>query len=505
MNKKLFVSAILATLLVLSIGLIASAQGPVELLDLPGSGWWSGEQIQNVGTMTATVNAVAYDMDSASSFNGNEAYTIGQGSSITILPSVFAGAPNFVGMDGNRGSAVISSDQAMVAVVNVTNREVPSLVGVAGGYASGIYEGAGQSKIAPQLNFPSFKKNFNGKDTTHYVQNAGDGETNITATFIYGTNTEVATFNNVMSGRSVAIIPPTAIPDGTLGSLVVTNSANNDLAGVAAEYQNGVTVGQNLKASTAYVANDFDSRVFVPAFKKDYINRSSALLIQSDAAVDGVMTFTCVATDTVEPDAQCNPGQAYTATYSIAAAGGSQDAFAYDAIVDTLPEGLYGVEVTSTGGNIVVSLDETGFAGGSDFAIPAINRDTTSAGIPAKNAGRNWSCPLVKEVFASNSSAPVIYSVGAAATVDATYNNSSGSYTIQGATAASGPSLVLFDVAIDSNLTWSGGNAISQGSNNSVTISATEDVVVIVNENVHYSVSGFQQDAKQYNCFPISN
>lgn len=503
MNNKLVLTTLMSILIVLSVGLLVSAQAPRELQELPGSGWWSGEQIQNVGSVTATVQGVAYAMDSTDEFDLNQSFTVGAGNSFTILPSSFNGA-NFVGMDGKAGAAVVSADQPLVAVVNVTNREVGNLAGVSGGFAAGTYEGADQSKVASQLNFPSFKKEYNGKDTTHYVQNTGTTATDITAQFIYNGNTETAVFNAVAPNNSIAIVPPSAIPAGTLGSLVVTNSEGNNLAGVATEYETGVSVATSLKASTAYVASDFDDVVYVPAYKKDYFQRTSALLIQSDAAVSGVMTFTCVDVDTNDSDTQCTLGQAYTASYTIGDAGGSQTAFAYDAIVTDLPEGLYGVEITSSGGNVVVSLDETGFSGGSDFSIPSPNRDTTSAGIPASKASAKWSCPSVKEVFANNSSAPVIYSIGeSAATVNATYVNADGTFTLENQQAESGPSLVLFDVALNT-ADWANNNGIATGTNNSVTIQADQPVVVIVNENVHYTVSGFQQDAKQYNCFPIN-
>ena len=54
MHKKIFV--LVLALLLISVGIVSAQSG-----NLPGSGWWSGQQIQNVGSASTSVLFTAYD------------------------------------------------------------------------------------------------------------------------------------------------------------------------------------------------------------------------------------------------------------------------------------------------------------------------------------------------------------------------------------------------------------------------------------------------------------
>ena len=56
MHKKILV--LVLALLLVSVGVVSAQSG-----NLPGSGWWSGQQIQNVGDASTSVLFTAYDED----------------------------------------------------------------------------------------------------------------------------------------------------------------------------------------------------------------------------------------------------------------------------------------------------------------------------------------------------------------------------------------------------------------------------------------------------------
>ena len=86
--KKLSLITIFVPIVVLLI--VTTALAATDAL--PGSGWWSGEQIQNVGTITGTLSIVAYDSAT------NDTHTISneevsKGASKTFLPWDFPPMP----------------------------------------------------------------------------------------------------------------------------------------------------------------------------------------------------------------------------------------------------------------------------------------------------------------------------------------------------------------------------------------------------------------------------
>ena len=131
--------------------------------EIPGSGWWSGEQVQNVGDDTAHLMVTAYDTDSTATYVAT--YVVEVGKAYNFLPHDFSGMP-----EGFQGSAVVEADQPIKAVTNVTNRQAGDY-GVTGGAATAQYQGIGAPDSV--VNFPMAKINHYQKTTTFYIQNAG--------------------------------------------------------------------------------------------------------------------------------------------------------------------------------------------------------------------------------------------------------------------------------------------------------------------------------------------
>ena len=86
MKKKLF-SAVVAVAMIAALASVAVAQ-----TGIPGSGWWTGEQVQNVGPATANIVVTAYDKASAATFTASQ--SVAAGAAFTFIPTNFAGMPS---------------------------------------------------------------------------------------------------------------------------------------------------------------------------------------------------------------------------------------------------------------------------------------------------------------------------------------------------------------------------------------------------------------------------
>ena len=166
--KKISFSTILAVFVLLTLVTGALA----EVSALPGSGWWSAEQIQNVnscaGACDATVNVFAYDSENnANVYNSSK--LIAKGASYTFMPADFPTMPsNF------KGSVVVSSTGDVRAIGSLTNRSSGGLGDpLTPSAANGQYTAIVNSSIT--LLFPLVKNNHANKTTNFAIQNAGTG------------------------------------------------------------------------------------------------------------------------------------------------------------------------------------------------------------------------------------------------------------------------------------------------------------------------------------------
>lgn len=174
--------------------------------------WWSGQQIQNVGTSTASVSFQAYNSSGTSFSCGNK--SVGPGASANFLTIDCAALPA-----GFVGSAVVSADQPIAAVVNVVNMST-NFDGT-GGRAAGLYRGTDGSNVATEIAFPLMKNNFFGRSTALYVQNASDQTNDITVTIRVGASTYTKSFTGVKPYAMVVVGPADtspAMPNSSYGS-----------------------------------------------------------------------------------------------------------------------------------------------------------------------------------------------------------------------------------------------------------------------------------------------
>ena len=276
---KIRISVILTILTALAIvGAVFAQSSP------PGSGWWSGEQIQNVGSGSGDITVTAYD--SSGTTYATDTTTLTEGESTTFLPDDFNNMP-----PGFQGSAVVTSTTDMRAIVNVTNRQVASY-GVSGGLTAGQYQGMNAGALT--INFPLAKKDYFSKTTTFYIQNAGTGPATANATFYFGGSSYSYTTPSMLPGTMVAFGPSDASPtppNSSLGSMTVTST--QPLAGVVLEHKTFESPATLLQATRGFTASDADTTLYAPIIKNNYFSRFTGLQVQNvcGGPVDITVTY----------------------------------------------------------------------------------------------------------------------------------------------------------------------------------------------------------------------
>jgi len=470
MNKKLasIFCAIVVTVLVASS---ASAQG------IPGSGWWSGEQLQNVGTGTATINVTAYDKNGSSTYQANS--SLAAGASVNFNPSAFTGMPA-----GFIGSAVASSDQPIKAVVNVTNQQAGTF-GVAGGRAAAGYQGT--ESTATTLYFPMAKHNRFGKTTAFYIQNAGSADTTVRAVFKMD-NGGVYTFTTaaVNPNKMVLILPsdasvPSTPSDGTrvnIGSVAVTSLASQPLAGTVLEFTAGESPAKTLKGTRGFSSADFDVKAYAPIVKRARFGRFTGIQVQNVSSNPITVTIsyvgtaaTCVGQTAQDVLTNILPGASRTQNHQAGSTNLQDNCTA-------------AATISSVGGNFVAIVNEDNLTGSALAGI-------TFSAFPAKNGTAKVSAPLFKDRRFGLTSGMQVQNVGtvAATNVVATFackgadgtNTPFTAITKPLTIAAGGGKLFYKPTTMTSDFTTANPFSLD-GANCGVTITSDQPIVTIVNE-----------------------
>ncbi len=468
---------VLVVLLVLLTGVsLVMAQS-----NLPGSGWKSGQQIQNIGNGNAQIVFTAYGP-------GGDQFACGSkpaapGASVNFLTDVDCNTvpAGFV------GSAVVSADQPIAAIVNVNNRGT--------GAASGQYRGTDGSDVANTIAFPLVKNAFAGRTTTFYVQNASTSPNNISAEFNVGGSTFNRNFPNVPANAMVIFIPADAgVPGGGVGSLTVTGTG--PLAGTSLEHEASAAVAQNLQASKAFTPSDYDDTAYCPLIRHAHTGNEQTTGIQAQNVGNSAQRISvqyaysvgggAVQNKTVQsPNLQ--PGESFTffgadATYGIPAGGLGSATVSGDG-----------------GGNIAVIVNDRGFRSTNP------NRVTAYSCFPASSATNTVLLPLYKELFGGNTTGIQVQNVGnSGASCNVTYAPTGGSAVVlkNDSPITPGGSVTFFNTSNPSGgISVVSGNAASlNNSFGGVTIECNQPVVAIGNESSFPPADSFQ-DTKNYEGF----
>jgi hypothetical protein len=486
LNKRL-TTTVLTIVAVLTTGVVF-AQG-IGIQALPGSGWTTGQQIQNVGDSPANMMANVY-------YGGGEYGTTGV---VDGLDNVPVGASRNI-LENNwdttdtsfQGAGVVSSDQPIVAIVNVTNGE-----------AAGQYQGVNVPDT--EIGFPLFKNDFGAahKHTTFYVQNASDTAAMIYATFKADSGIAYTWDSGTAVAKSeMVVLDPddvAGMPTGIKGGLVVTSTVN--IAGVVLEH--GVTEDTILQATSGFSPADYGTELVAPLIKRQFgaNARSTGLQVQnvSDAAVDIYITY-------VEAGLSANPGTVYH-QHKLAVDPGASFTF-YETLIgdtgsDTLPVGVLASATITATGDIAAIVNET------YPVVPAGKRQTqtTYHAISSANATQEVGVPLAKEMMGAvgneKSTGIQVQNVGATtATVDLAYAFGGSTYTIEDQEIGPGASSTFFKVSSSIPSTeWTGALVVPTGFGG-VTVTADQNIVVIVQET--HLLAANPQDNKNYEGFNLA-
>jgi len=470
MSRKLLI--VITAVLVASMALSSSAlaQG------LPGSGWWTGTQIQNVGPSQATVNVTLYDSASASTFSTD--VLIDPGASTTLIPTAWAGLTA-----GFQGSGVVSSNQPVKAITNVTNQPAGSF-GTAGGTAAAQYQGTEAS--ATTLYFPLAKHNWFGETTAYYIQNAGTSSA--TAQVVFRTDDGgVYNFTTpaIDPGKMAVVLPSDAgVPNGpsnnatrvNIGSASVTSA--QPLAGTVLEFRVAEVTATVLKGTRSLTSSDFDSKAYAPVAKNSWFGRFTGIQVQNVSGASINFTITYKGTG-----GTCN-GQTIVDTHTGLAPNTSKT-FVNLAGQSALPANCLAAATIEGTGDFVAIVNEANLSGSSSAGI-------TYYALPNGAATTKVSAPLFKDGFYNFSTGLQIQNVGAAAATNvvATFACKGGNGAATPFTAVSTPKTIqpgaaflFYKPALMPAGTFTGANPfVMRGANCGVTITGDQPLVTIQNE-----------------------
>ena len=464
---------VIAVLLLLSTIAVAAAQ-----TNPPGAGWTTGMQFQNVGNSTGEVRLLLYTPDGESIDCGPR--TAPAGGSVNYLVDVHCAVPEQFG-----GSAVVESNQPLRGIVHINNAGL--------GQAGGIYSGTTMDEIAPTLLFPLVKHNHAGRTTTFHVQNASSAPVNLTATFRVAGGTYTKNYNGIPANAMVVVAPADAgVPagNGQVGSLTVTG--NGPLAGTSLEHEHAAAVAQNLQASKAFTAADYDDKVYCPLFRNAHTGQS----LTTGAQVQNVGNSTQSITFSYRPRDGGN-----TISHTESVAPGASATFYAPSL--GIPAGSVGAATITGQGNIIAVVNDEGSENG-------LRRTTTYACFPAAEATNRVVLPLYKEYWMGNTSGIQVQNVsgnGQTATVTLTFRATNGGQTVRvshGTPIADGGSITFFAVSqglSPAGMTVVSGNAGGlMSSFGSVVIESNRPIVAIANES-GFGPGASQQDSKNYEGF----
>lgn len=459
MNKKvLTIFSVLTLLLVFSLS--ASAQ-------LQGSGWWIGATMQNVGDSNATLLITAYDSGSSSTYELSP-NPVAPGASITVLPDGVAGQSNDFSPalpSGFIGSIVASSDQPIVSLVNVTNREAAGF-GVSDGTAAALYEGVGGTQADTTLRFPLVKHNHFGKTTTFYLQNAGSNAATISVTITKGGTDYPYTSGSIAPGQMVVIDPGLAgVPatNGT-GSLVATSS--EPIAGVMLEHEHSAAPASLLQGSGSFTSAQLDSVAYCPSVKKSHFGRTSGVQVQNahTAAQNVYVEYVGVNTSGTftSNKVMLDPGESTTFINDPNITSGS----------------LFSAKVIGEDGPVAAIVNES--------ELPLVNPTQTSTTYNCQAesvATTKISFPGYKEVRFGRATALQIQNVGSttANNVVLTFTDQNGNVRTTNAQTINGGASKTFLCVSSNSALWSG-SSLGASTISGVIITSDQPIIAIANE-----------------------
>lgn len=499
---------------VLSIAILAvMIFSSVANAALPGLGWWTFYQVQNVGTANGFIQMMAYDSASTATYSSSQFY-FDPGVSLAYHPGL---APTYptgdrIGFttelpDGFQGSVALSASVPVVAIAQLGNN-TSGTVG-AGGTASSFYQGAGSDFTANQLNFPTVKHNFYSQTTTFYIQAAG-ADANVTITYKMNDGSTYTQNASISANRMVVFDPLGAgIPAGStlpadvnpsLGAAKVV-STTGKIAGVVAEHPHMGSPAPFVLASRGLTTADTDYTLFAPTIKNAFFGGTTGFSVQNTGAQPALARITLTVTNATNP---ALIGTTYTDD-EIIPAGGQTVFSANRGNLGGMPAGTFAAakvqsidDATYNPQLLAGTVNESNNMGKATYAAFSQSASKTEVGLP-----------MVKEMFFNNTTGVAVVNVGTAPTkFYATYTDANGVIrqfeTVNA--VAPGAAVSFFKVYTnpDSKFTGLADFSVLLGTKNSVTITSdgVQPIVALAQESDQYNLDGIL-DVKNYEGFGL--
>jgi hypothetical protein len=490
----------LATIVVavMVLGLLSGT----ALAELPGGGWVTNVQVQNVGANPADISITSYG---AGGPYNSPVKNAAVGASVTFLNTEL-GVPS-----GFQGAGVMSSTESVFAILFATNYQAGTA-----NTASAIVRGIGQDNVANTLSFPLVKKKWGSgqKTTTFYIQNAGSAATEATVTLSILAGGAGGCSNNP---RTYTIQPSEQInfnpqdlgcPNSTLGSLMVASNGQ-PLAGIVLEHDDDMAAPAGgtrvLQGTSGFAPADYDTMLIAPIIKKGWgANKNvTGLQVQNVGtapipAGDLVVTYAVIG----GPDAGTTKMETNTSAIAVGAA--------FNSLHGVLQNGSLASAVVSVnaGEKIVGIVNENRPAGTTVF------RNTTYSMLPVHAAATNVSLPLVKEYYGGQGGrctgvqvVAVGTPAGTPAVMQLTYKATTGAtFTVTTNAAELSKTFLRISDGATPGVTVTGGAAADmRGKNFGVTatsLTAGVKLVAVANESFCPGATRDEDDAN-YEGFPL--
>lgn len=419
MRKTLWVLASLVA--IFSIAGVATAQTN----PLPGSGWYTTAQIQNVSTQTgdARVTLQVYPAEGASSTQVYSATTsVPQGGGKTFFPGSANTAGNIdvtPSLPGPfQGSMVVLSDREIVAVGQITNRHFPQFgVGVPGGFASEQYRGS--TAVSSRLIYPTVKNNYGGKTTIFSVQAAGSPVTYVAT--IRSSDGKIYTKSGSISENRATILIPSDFRDASNNPMPSTNcevggvldantspcfgaitveATGGNIVGTVIEFRVGESPARTVQASSMFASNEAGKTILCPTYKNAFPisgnQRTTGITVAnvSSSPVTFDLTLSSASGNTTIPDNTLQSGRSLTFFRHLNTGNTSLPP------ADTLASAVI---TTKDGSNSLVAVvSESNFPGTGNIPANTPQKQTTYTCFNADQATNKVAAPIFKKDAGNN-------------------------------------------------------------------------------------------------------
>lgn len=237
---------------------------------LPGGTWVSGVTVANLSAETATVNIKFYKTDGTVALDFAGGTIAGNSAKTWYLPSHVPGLAS-----GFMGSAVVSSDKEIAAIVNT---QFPS-----GANPTRVGTSTGVNTPAPVIYATQLMREAGGWNSYCAVQNTGSTATNVTYTYYNSAGTAVKTGTQPIEAYATYIFDQSADTGLTAGQQYSGKFAadtNHPLA-VVCNFYNAGTAANTMQFHSYNGLGEGGQTLYVPRIVKDYYNYQSGLKVQN--------------------------------------------------------------------------------------------------------------------------------------------------------------------------------------------------------------------------------